>query len=97
MSHAAPATQPAPVILPPTTLGGLPVAQAGMLELIRGAGTTGVAAVALYMALRGDIDDLGKQIDDIGGRLTAVSAQVHELQLDVTRLQVAAHQPPPAR
>ena len=92
--------QPAPQPPPQPTVGGMPVAQAGALELVRGAGTTGLLMWLLYTALQRDVEALGDRIDDIGARVGDVAIQVHTLQIDVTRLQAtqdAASTPPAKR
>lgn len=85
-----------PVVRPPRrTLGGLDLQSAGALEVVRGAVTSGGAAVLLYQLLTGQIDDIADDVDRLAVRVDQIGVAVGGLREDVIRLQ--AQQPPAPR
>lgn len=81
------------------TVGGLGLGTAGMLEIGKTSGITGVAFYVLWALISGDLDRLHKGIDDVADQVTGVKSDVQslrnevqkemqELRTDVTRLQV---------
>jgi len=81
------------------TVGGLGLGTAGILEIGKTSGITGVAFYVLWSLISGDLDRLHDGIDDVAEQVTGVQSDVQslrnevqkemqELRTDVTRLQV---------
>lgn len=81
MSDTTPPPQPGL----PARLGDMSTTQAGVLEVARGLGSAGAAAVLLYYALTGEIDALARQVDQ--GQ-DALESRIARLELSVDRLSV---------
>lgn len=79
MSDTTPTTPP----MIPTRLGDMSSTQAGLLEVVRGLGSAGAAAVMLYWALTGEIDALARQVDQ--GQ-AALEVRIARVELSVDRL-----------
>lgn len=77
---------------PAQTVGGMDPRQAGALEIIRGAGTTGGGVLLLWWLLTGEIDALAKRLDErattTDARIAALAADIGTLRVDIARLQV---------
>lgn len=82
-----PDEQPAAVPVP-ATVGAMDPRSAGMLEIARGAGTTGLGVVAIWYILSGDIRAVSDHVSDVADEVGAVRTQVEGLRVDVVRLQV---------
>ena len=81
------------------TVGGLGLGTAGILEIGKTSGITGVAFYVLWSMISGDLDRIHKDIDDVGEQVSGVKVdvqsfraefqkEVQDLRTDVTRLQV---------
>ncbi len=81
------------------TVGSMGIGTAGMLEIGKTSGITGVAFYVLWALISGDLDRLHKGIDDVATQVTGVKSDVQSLRnevqkdmqalrTDVTRLQV---------
>lgn len=72
-------------------LGDLDPRTAGVLELVRGAGTSGVVGLVLYQLLAGDLQEVRADVAGLRGQLTTdvagVRTELQALRVDVTRLQ----------
>lgn len=81
--------QPSPAL---PTVGAMDSRQAGALEIIRGAGTTGGGVLLLWWLLTGEIDALAKRLDErattTDARISSLAADIGTLRVDIARLQV---------
>lgn len=72
-------------------LGDLDPRTAGALEIVRGAGTSGVVGLVLYQLLAGDLQEVRSDVAGLRGQLTSdvagVRTELQALRVDVTRLQ----------
>lgn len=78
---------------PRQTVGSLDLQSAGVLEVIRGLGTSGVAVAVLYQLLTGQISALSDDVDRMALRVDQMGADVTALRVDVTRLQAQQDRP----
>jgi hypothetical protein len=72
------------------TVGAMPVGVAGILELLRGLGTTGVVAGALYWGLTQQITEARDEVAALVETIDALEEEVGALRVQVAILQTRA-------
>ncbi len=72
------------------TVGAMPVGVAGILELLRGLGTTGVVAGALYYGLTQQITEARDEVAALVETIDALEEEVGALRVQVAILQTRA-------
>lgn len=75
------------------TVGALPVGAAGMLEILRGLGTTGVVAGVLYYGLTMQIDAARDEVAGLVETIDRLEDEVGALRVQVAILQTRAGLP----
>ncbi len=90
----SPAAKPPDAEAPAATVGQLPVGTAGVLEMLRGLGTSGVVVGVLWVALTDRMDDIETRVEraqaDTSADIAALAIKIDGLAVQVQAMQVEA-------